>query len=190
MVMSCYGYCKNYTFFSFFFPFLFCSCVCTSIYSEWPLPLVWSIFLGRIPCLRRNFNCDKFGGVHLKRVQGFVALKTYFSRLSCRSQDPHLKEENYAPLQSKTFFFFFLENDNFQLQKLKFDRNFRQTDWRFSKIPVLKPLFSMKIRSQAAPTTFMVIYPHTKPQVRKSRQHIPTRKRKLSAPGDKFKNWA
>ena len=45
----------------------------------------------------------------------------------------------------------------------------------------------MKIRSQAAPTTFMVIYPPTKPQVRKSRQHIPTRKRKLRSPGTNSK---
>ena len=44
--------------------------------------------------------------------------------------------------------------------------DFRQKDWKFCKISVLKPLFSMKIRSQAP--TFMAIFLLISPKVRES----------------------
>ena len=53
------------------------------------------------------------------------------------------KENVTFLLQSPEQPFQFRKDVNFQLQKLKFDRDFRQISWKFCKISVLKPLVSM-----------------------------------------------
>ena len=130
------------------------------------------------------------GGRHSpeKGVLGCMALKTPFWRLSCCSQEPSWgtspltrpsfeRKMWHFPSKSKHFF---RKYDSFQLQKLKFDCNF----CHFCKTSVLKPLFLMKICSQAP--TFMAIYPLTRPQVRKSGWHIPTRKKSWVPPSDQY----
>ena len=122
------------------------------------------------------------GGTHLKRGTGmcgpqdplFTPLLPFTRppvEAQVHSKDPHLKEKCDISPPKQTFF---RKYDNFQLQNLKFDNNVCQKAWKFCKISILKPLFSMKICSHAP--TFMAIYPLTSPQVRKSRPHLPTRK--------------
>ena len=99
-----------------------------------------------------------------KGVRGCAALKIPFSRLllftrppveaQVPSQDPHLKEKcDLSPPKQKHF----LEN-----MTIFSCRSSNLTAWKFCKISVLKPLFLMKICSQAP--IFMAIYPITSPK--------------------------
>ena len=117
------------------------------------------------------------GGTHLQRGYRDVQpsrppfhASPAVPKTPIEAQAPHLKEKcDISP-----------SYDNFQLQQLNFECNFCQKAWKFCKILVLKPLFSMKICSQAP--TFIANYPLTSPQVRKSGPHIYLPQKKLSAP--------
>ena len=121
---------------------------------------------------------------HEKGVRECVALKNPFQVSPVIHKTPSwgtspftrplLKEKcDISPPKSNIF----RKYVNFQLEKLKFARNFHQKAWKFCKILVLKPIFFDEILTEPQ-ATFTGIYWLTSPQVWKSRPHIPTRKNK------------
>ena len=65
------------------------------------------------------------------------------------------------PFKSKHFC---RKYDNFQLQKLKFDCNFCQKDWKFCKISILKPL-SFDETPLASPHFHSSLFTHKPPSL-------------------------
>ena len=116
------------------------------------------------------FDNPRGGHWPRKRVWGCAALKTPFSRLSCRSQGSHFKQKrkfgNFS-LNSLNF------HPNFSWQAPKFG-NFQLTSPQIWKFSAHKPPNLEIFRSPWSRPLFRGKCQFASPTLRKSRPHTPT----------------